>query len=120
MLQDLHELSRVSECADMWQMELNPHKNKVLSIGSSKFNFVYMLKAGFTENVSPVKDIGITIRPNLKYTFHCTEIVRKAYFVIRTILNSFSNHDCIFYLKMYIPLMFDQFYNIAHKFGRKL
>ncbi len=29
------------------------------------------------------------------------EILQKAYLVIRTILNSFRNHDCTFYLKMY-------------------
>ncbi len=98
------DLSRVSEWADMWQMELNPHKSKVLSIGNSKFNFVYMLKAGFIEKVNSVKDIGVTIQSNLKFTIHCTEVVRKAYFVIRTILNSFRNHDCTFYLKMYYHL----------------
>ncbi len=38
---------------------------------------------------------------NLKFTIYCTEILRKAYFVIQTILNSFKKHDCTFYLKMY-------------------
>ncbi len=41
----------------MWQMELNPQKSKVLSIGNIKFNFVYMLKAGFIEKVNSVKAI---------------------------------------------------------------
>ncbi len=51
------DLSRVSGWAYMWQMEFNQHKSKVLPIGNSKFNFVYMLKAGFIEKVSSVKDI---------------------------------------------------------------
>ena len=59
-------------------MELNPHKSKVRSIGNSKFNFVYMLKAGFSEKVNSVNDIGVTTQSNLKFTIHCTEIVRKA------------------------------------------
>ncbi len=62
---------------------------------------MYMLKAGFIEKVSSVKDIGVTIQSNLKFTIHCTEIVRKAYFVVRSTLNSFRNHDCTFYLKVY-------------------
>ncbi len=51
-------ISRVSEWPHMWQMELNPHKSKVLSIGNSTFNFVYMLTAGFIEKVYSVNDIG--------------------------------------------------------------
>ncbi len=55
----LQEDLRVSEWANMWQMQLNPHKSKVLSIGNSKLNFVYMLQAGFIEKVNSVKDIGV-------------------------------------------------------------
>ncbi len=33
-----------------------------------------------------MKDIGVTVQTNLKFTRHCTHIVKKAYFVIRNIL----------------------------------
>ncbi len=83
----------------IWQMELNPNKSKVLSIGNNQFNFGFMLKVGIIQRVSSDKDIAVTVQSNLKFTIHCTEIVKKGYFVIRTILNSFRQHDSVFYSK---------------------
>ncbi len=48
-----------------------------------------------------MKDVGVTVRSNLKFTNHCTEVVKKAYFVIRNIFTTFKYHDDDFYLQMY-------------------
>ncbi len=48
-----------------------------------------------------MKDIGVTVQSNLKFTRHCIDIVKKAYFVLRNIFNTFKHHDTEFYVKLY-------------------
>ncbi len=95
------DLDRVSHWANQWQMDLNPDKTKVLIIGKSKFNFDYKIQGTAIEIVSHIKDIGVTMQSNLKFTIHCNDMVRKAYFTMRNIFNTFRNHYCIFYLKLF-------------------
>ncbi len=72
-------------------MDLNPDKNKVLIIGKSKFNFDYKLQGTAIEIVYHIKDIGVTMQSNLKFTIHCNDMVSKAYFTMRNIFNTFSS-----------------------------
>ena len=80
------DLNHVTHWADLWQMELNPEKSKVLSIGNCKINFDYTLQGGPIEKLTLMKDIGVTVQSNLKFTRHCTDIIKKAHFVLRNIL----------------------------------
>ncbi len=48
-----------------------------------------------------MKDVGVTVQFNLKVINHCTEVVKKAYFVILNIFTTFKYHDDDFYLQMY-------------------
>ncbi len=83
-------------------MELFPDNTKVLSIGNSHIEFEYTLQGNTIERVSHMKDVGVIIQPNLKYTVHCNDIMRRAHFVMRNIFNTFKNHDCMFYLKLFL------------------
>ncbi len=83
-------------------MELNPDKTKVLSIGNYHIEFEYTLQGSIIERVSHMKDVGVTIQSNLKYTVHCNVIIRRAHFVMRNIFNTFKNQDCMFYLKLFL------------------
>ncbi len=65
-----------------WQMELNVDKSKVLSNGNCKSNCVYTLQGRPIDKVTSVKDIGVTVRTKLKFLKHCTDIFKKADFVI--------------------------------------
>ena len=85
-------------------MELNPDKSNSLSIGNSKINFDYSLQSKIIRKVTSMKDVGVWF--NLKFTNHCTEVVKKANFVIRNIFTTFKYHDDVFICK-YIPPMFD-------------
>ena len=62
------DLDRVSHWANQWQMDLNPDKTKVPIIGKSKFNFDYKIQGTAIEIVSHIKDIGVTMQSNLKFT----------------------------------------------------
>lgn len=48
-----------------------------------------------------MSDLGVIIQSDLKFTTHCSNITRKAYFVIRRLFNTFKGHDCDFYVFMY-------------------
>ena len=96
------DLNRVAQWANMWQMDLNPDKTRLLVIGNQNVNFEYMLDNEIIETVNFINDIGVTIQSNLKFTMHCVNIVKKAYFVIHKIFSIFKNHDYHFYLKMYL------------------
>ncbi len=82
-------------------MEFNPEKNKVLSIGNYKINLDYTRQGIPIENVTFMKDIGVTVQTNLKFTRHFTDIVKKAYYVIRSIFNTLKHHDTEFYVMLY-------------------
>jgi len=104
-IQDCHnlqiDLNSIARWAELWQMELNPDKTKLLSIGKPKIIFDYTLNGKQIEKVTHINDIGVIIQSDLKFTMHCLNVTKKAYFVIRNILNTFKNHDYVFYVKMF-------------------
>jgi hypothetical protein len=82
-------------------MVLNPEKTQCLRIGSYKNVYNYSLNNQSIEWVDSVKDIGVTIQSDLKFTIHCSSVIRKAYFTIRNIFSTFKGHDHTFYCKLY-------------------
>ncbi len=79
------DLNCVSHWADIWQMELNPDKSNILNIGNSKINFDYSLQGKSIRKVTSMKDVDVTVQSNLKFTNHCTEVVKKEYLHIHYI-----------------------------------
>jgi len=102
---DCHELqedlNRVLAWAECWQMELNPEKTKLLTIGNNKFNYDYVLKGNTVDRVSHMNDVGVMVQSDLKFSKHCSTVIKKAYFVIKNIFNTFKYHNYDFYLRMY-------------------
>ncbi len=82
-------------------VEVNLDKSNILCIGNSKSNFDYSLQSKIIRKVTFIKDVGVTVQSNLKFINHCTEVVKKAYFVIRNIFTTFKHHDDDLYLQMY-------------------
>ncbi len=83
-------MDRVSHWANQWQMDLNPLKTKVFIISKSNFNFDYKLQGTAIEIVFHITDIDVTMQSNLKFTIHCNDLVRKAYFTMRNVFNTFQ------------------------------
>ena len=96
------DLNNIAKWAETWQMVLNPDKTKLLAIGNSKVDFNYVLNGKVIETVNHINDIGVTVQSNLKFTIHCSNTVKKAYYVTRTIFNTFKFHEPMFYKKMYV------------------
>jgi hypothetical protein len=96
------DLDMISNWANLWQMELNPEKTKLLTIGNCKFKNNYVLNGNVIERVQFMNDVGVIVQSDLKFTKHCANVVKKAYFVIRNIFTAMKHHSYDFYRKMYI------------------
>ena len=69
--------------------------------GGQKIENTYFLDNNAIENVSFVCDLGLFFEPNLKFIMHCNYLVKRAYFCIRNLFNSFQGHTDSFYCDMY-------------------
>ena len=97
-----NDLNRIYSWAQKWQMELNPDKTKLLTIGCCTYNFEYSLNNNVITRVNFMKDVGVIIQSDLKFTKHCSEVIKKAYFVLKNIFTILKYHNYEFYLKMYV------------------
>ena len=95
------DLDSVSRWSTIWQLKLNCEKTKCLKIGNVKFSKDYSIYNNVIDTVVSMSDLGVIIQSDLKFTTHCSNITRKAYFVIRRLFNTFKGHDCDFYVFMY-------------------
>ena len=95
------DLDAVSNWATRWQLRLNPDKTKRLTIGKIRYDYDYTLNNMVIETVDSICDLGAIIQSNLKYTKHCSNVIKKAHFAIRNMFNTFRNHDCNFYVMLY-------------------
>ena len=96
-----YDLVNVCDWATKWQLRLNAEKTKKLTIGIDKFNFDYSIDGNVIESVESMCDIGVHIQSNLKFTIHCNHVIKKAYFQIHNIFNTFKHQSSDFYLKLY-------------------
>jgi hypothetical protein len=95
------DLNNVFRWASMWQLKLNAEKTKHLRLGNCRYEFTYSLDGSDIQNVDSICDIGVHIQSNLKFTNHCNSIIKKGYFNVRNVLNTFKGHDRSFYVNMY-------------------
>lgn len=95
------DLNNVVSWANSWQLKLNPDKTKHLCIGSCRFAFDFELNGTNICKVDTICDIGVHIQSNLKFTNHCSSVVKKGYFYVRNMFNAFKGHNIEFYVDMY-------------------
>ena len=95
------DLDNVFSWARSWQLKLNPDKTKHLCTGTCKISFDFMLNGNIIDKVDSICDIGVHIQSCLKSTNHCNQIIKKGYFNIRNMFNTFKGHKIEFYVSMY-------------------
>ena len=94
------DLDSIYEWAYMWQLHLNPSKTKHLRIGS-RINSRFVMNGMRIDTVESIRDIGIHIQSNLRFTVHCSRVVQKAHYCIRKIFHAFKGHTADFYIILY-------------------
>ncbi len=76
ILQD--DLSKISAWSARWEMLFNVNKCHILQVGTRNLKYYYEISGENLENAHCVKDIGVTIASNLKFSQQCKEAVGKA------------------------------------------
>ncbi len=75
-LQD--DLNKVSTWTARWEMPFNVTKCHSLQVGKRYLKYDYETSGDKLESVHCVKDLGVTITSNLKFSQQCKEAVGKA------------------------------------------
>ncbi len=73
--EDLHKISAWS---DRWEMPFNVGKCQVLQVGTRNMKFDYEMRGVKLKSVQCVKDLGVKITANLKFSQQCVDAANKA------------------------------------------
>ncbi len=72
------DLRKISAWSDRWKMPFKVNKCHILQVGTINEKYEYEVRTVKLENVQCVKDLGVTITSNLKFSQHCKEVACKA------------------------------------------
>ena len=92
------DIDRLMEWAELWQMDFNAKKCKIMHVGSSNPSYSYTM-GGYAPggtiltDVSEEKDIGVMIHNSLKPSVQCARAVKKANQVLGQMSRSFHYRD---------------------------
>ena len=93
------DLDRVVEWADKWQLKFNTGKCKMVHLGNRNSKHDYTMKKHFSEErvplkaTSSVKDLGVEVDNELKFSQHIEKQVGKANRILGQIRRSFQYLD---------------------------
>ena len=98
-------MRKISDWAEKWEMPFNINKSKIIHVGTRNQKFDYELCGTQIESVQSVKDLGVTVESNLKFSKQCKEAAAKANRMLGFIKRNFTfkNKDII--LPLYISLV---------------
>ncbi len=106
-LQD--DLNKISAGSARWEMPFNIKKCRILQVGTRNLKYDYEMSGEKLESVHCVKDLGVTITLNLKFSQQCKEAAGKAKRMLGFIKRNFSfkNKDIILplYNSLFRPLL---------------
>ncbi len=99
------DLRKMSTWSDRWEMPFNVNKCHILQMVTGDKKYEYEMGGVKLESVHCVKDLGVTITSNFKFSQHCKEAACKANRMLGfiNIYFSFKNKDII--LPMYNSLV---------------
>ena len=111
-LQD--NLNGLCKWADIWGMEYNIAKCKVMHVGNQNINHDYFMNNSKLEAVDYEKDVGVTVSKDLKPSIHCANAAMAANRMLGIISRAFHYRDKCVFLRLY---MWDATLNIVHQYG---
>ncbi len=87
-LQD--DLNKISAWSARWEMPFNVKKCHILQVGTRNLKYDYEMSGEQLESVHSVKDLGVTIMSNLKFSQQCKEAAGKVNRMLGFIKRNFS------------------------------
>ena len=99
------DLDKIAEWSKTWQMPFNINKCQMLQIGYQNKKHKYDM-LGKSITVTPcVRDLGITVTTNLKFSQHCNEAAKKANRMLGFISRNFTYKSKDIVLPLYLSLV---------------
>ena len=99
------DLNKIAEWSKIWQMPFNVNKCQMLQIGYQNKKYKYDM-LGKPITVTPcVRDLGITLTTNLKFSQHCNEAAKKANRMLGFISRNFTYKSKDIVLPLYLSLV---------------
>jgi len=96
------DLDRIHEWATVHQLALAVQKCTVLHLGATNPNQAYSLNGTqLPENEVCVRDLGVLVSKDLRFSEHCSKISNQAQIKLNMIFNSFRNRNIPFLVKLY-------------------
>lgn len=96
-----HAINNIVSWASSWLLEIHPDKCNVLHFGYNNHSINYWLDNTSINQVKHVKDLGIYVDVDLKWSQHCTRVARRAHRLLTIIKKSFTSRCPTIMLKLY-------------------
>jgi hypothetical protein len=100
-----NDLKKLCEWSELWSMNFNVEKCKVLHFGKNNPGIVYEMNHTDLESVDEERDLGILVRKDLKVSSQVNKVVKTANRVLGMIKRSFVYKDKHVLLKLYKSLV---------------
>ncbi len=95
------DLRKISDWSVKWEISFNINVSQILQVRSSNINTDYGLRGVKVKSVHLVKDYGVSVTSNLKFSEQCKESVIKANMIIGLIKRNFPFKNKDFILPWY-------------------
>ncbi len=89
------DLNKISAWSARWEMPFNVKKCHILQVGTRNLKYDYEMSGENLESVHCVKEHGVTITSNLKFSQQCKEAAGKANRTLGFIKRNFSKNKYI-------------------------
>ena len=99
------DLNAVTTWSKKWQLSLNPQKCSILHFGFRNPASDYRLDGSFLNNSKCVKDLGVLISKDLKFSRHILTCVQKANRIVSAILRTFVSRDADLLIRLFKTLV---------------
>jgi hypothetical protein len=94
-------LDRVYEWAQKWELKFSFEKCQLLQIGYKNVNISYNLGTHTINSSESIVDLGVTVQPSLKPSFHCLKIATKANIRAKLILKCFLSRNSVNFIRAF-------------------
>jgi hypothetical protein len=95
-------LDILSEWADIWGMEFNVEKCKVMHVGKHNPQFEYYMRGTKLKTTEEEKDVGVYVTKNLKPSSQCHRAAVRATAVLNQLKKYFHYRDKRTFVRLYI------------------
>ncbi len=114
------DLCKISAWSARREMPFSVNKRHILQAGARNQKYEYEMSGLKLESVHCIKDRGIVIAVNLKFSLHCDEAACKANIILGFINRNFSfkNKDIILPMYTRISIVRPPIWNMRCNFGR--